>query len=330
MPMWVWVIVGFLAVIVSACAGVLVLAAITNAPGLTGLLAILTPATPTPATGVPITTPSATSQLFVVATNTPTATGQAVLTPSATACPLGYSLQSVEPPSSSTLPIGGSFELTVTLANAGACAWPDGTRFTFEQGDALDAPATVDVEAIEPGQETAITIPIQAPQSAGSATQIWALRLPDDTPIGEPLEFEYNFTAATATNTRAPTRPATRPPAVTTPAPPPTQPPSSGGPIVVRRVNFVSAVRSGGNNANATLSIEFTGGTGPFTLTGDGILSPQVKNVTGTFENAGVVYSYILFERVTSCGAAIAGTVRMADSAGQNVLHLYNVNVVCQ
>ena len=97
----------------------------------------------------------------------------------------------------------------------------------------------------------------------------------------------------------------------------------------MRRVNFVSATRTGGNNANATLSIEFAGGTGPFTLTGDGILSPQIKNVTGTFENAGVIYSYIFFERITSCGAAVAGTVRIVDSAGQSALHLYNVNIAC-
>src|SRR6185503_2814554 len=131
------------------------------------------------------------------------------------------------------------------------CAWPAGTVFTFEQGDALGAPSAVEVAATDPGQEAVIEVALQAPQAAGSAAHTWGLRLADGTAIGDPLGFGYTFVAPTATATRPPTRSPTRPPVgATTPAPP-TRPPSTG-PITVRRVNFVSAVRTGGNNANAT------------------------------------------------------------------------------
>jgi serine/threonine protein kinase len=330
MPMWMWVIVGFLAVLVSACAGLAVLAAVTNAPALTGLFSFLTPASPTALATTVRPSPSA-SALVDSPSVTPGVTPQAGLTPVATECNLAYTLESIDPPAGAATLSGEPFVLTVSLVNAGDCAWPAGTKFAFDQGDPLNAPSAIDVGTIAPGQAISIDIPMQAPPDAGTAAQSWTLRLPDGAAIGDPIEFDYTFETPTATPqppTRAPTRP---PVAATTPAPPPpTLPPSSGGPITVRRVNFVSAVRSGGDNANATLSIEFAGGTGPFTLTGDGILNPQPKNVTGTFENAGVIYSYIFFERITSCGAAVAARVTITDSVGQSALHLYNVNIVCQ
>ncbi|MBM4424761.1 MAG: hypothetical protein FJ030_15475 [Chloroflexi bacterium] len=110
----------------------------------------------------------------------------------------------------------------------------------------------------------------------------------------------------------------------------PTSPPSSGGPITVRRVSFVSAGRVGtGNDAMATLSIEFTGGVAPFTITGDGIGAPITKGITGTYADAGITYQYVHFDRITSCGAQVPGNARIQDAAGQSVSFNYFVEIRC-
>ncbi len=136
---------------------------------------------------------------------------------------------------------------------------------------------------------------------------------------------------ATATVTASPTPTHAATPAAATPTTaPPTSTRASSGPITTRPVQFVSAQRAGDNNqALATLSLEFTGGAGPFTLSGDGIASPITKNITGTFTDNGVTYNYIHFEVGSSCGAQMPGTVHIQDSAGQSASQTYFVTVNC-
>ncbi len=122
-------------------------------------------------------------------------------------------------------------------------------------------------------------------------------------------------------------RPATAAPPTTAP---PTSTRASSGPLATRGVQFVSAQRAGDNNqALATLSLEFTGGAGPYTLSGDGIASPTTKNITGTFTDNGVTYNYIHFEVASSCGAQMPGTVHIRDSGGQSASQTYFVTVNC-
>ncbi len=101
-----------------------------------------------------------------------------------------------------------------------------------------------------------------------------------------------------------------------------------GGPITVRRVNFVSGQRIGASNdGNLTLSVEFTGGTGPFTISGDGVTT-VTKGVTGTYTDGGVTYSYVYFVKVASCGGNFAATVKMADAVGQTASFPYYMGAV--
>jgi hypothetical protein len=100
--------------------------------------------------------------------------------------------------------------------------------------------------------------------------------------------------------------------------PKPTTAAAGGGPINVRRIVLAFDATRGQNNSTvATLSIEFTGGAGPFTLTGDGIAAPQVKSVSGTFTDAGVTYNFIHFEVSTTCGSTAPFTITIKDATGQ-------------
>jgi serine/threonine-protein kinase len=206
----------------------------------------------------------------------------------------------------------GGFAKLAALFGGAATSVP----FTPEVPVATDTQspaATPDALATD---QAAAALTQQAPTTTQAATQ--ALQL-------------IATATATATVTASPTP---RPAATATAAPPTTAPPTStrasSGPLATRGVQFVSAQRAGDNNqALATLSLEFTGGAGPFTLSGDGIASPTTKNITGTFTDNGVTYNYIHFEVASSCGAQMPGTVNVRDSGGQAASQTYFVTVNC-
>lgn len=115
-------------------------------------------------------------------------------------------------------------------------------------------------------------------------------------------------------------------------APAATTAPATGGgggsPITIRRVSFVSGQRIGtGNDGNLTLSVEFTGGAGPFTISGDGVTT-VTKGITGTYTDAGITYSYVHFVKVASCGGNFAATVKVTDAAGQTASFPYYIGTV--
>lgn len=100
--------------------------------------------------------------------------------------------------------------------------------------------------------------------------------------------------------------------------PKPTSATAGGGSITVRRIILAFDATRGQNNSTvATLSIEFTGGTGPFTVSGDAVVSSQPKSATGTFTDAGVTYNYVHFEVNTTCGSTAPFTITIKDATGQ-------------
>ncbi len=75
------------------------------------------------------------------------------------------------------------------------------------------------------------------------------------------------------------------------------------------------------------MSVEFTGGTGPFTINGDGV--PTVTSgVSGTYTDGGVTYSSVYFVKVANCGGNFAATVRIADAVGQMANFSYYIGTV--
>lgn len=123
------------------------------------------------------------------------------------------------------------------------------------------------------------------------------------------------------------TRTATRKPP--TFAPSATATTASGGPLAVRGVNFVSATRTTGNNADATLSFEFSGGAAPYRVLNNDGAQTGGPQPTGSFNAGGKTWFYIYFTQPTSCGANLIATATIISADGQQAAKSYNVTVVC-
>jgi hypothetical protein len=59
------------------------------------------------------------------------------------------------------------------VRNTGTCPWPDGAKLIFTDGDALGAPESVDVEALEAGATADISVDMTAPDSDGNYKGVW-------------------------------------------------------------------------------------------------------------------------------------------------------------
>ncbi|MFH2102351.1 MAG: NBR1-Ig-like domain-containing protein [Chloroflexota bacterium] len=80
------------------------------------------------------------------------------------------------PDGSDYLP-GAAFTKTWRLRNFGTCTWTTGYAVVFDHGDAMGAPATVNLTGnVAPGQEVDISINMQAPATPGTYTGYWKLR----------------------------------------------------------------------------------------------------------------------------------------------------------
>jgi len=146
-------------------------------------------------------------------------------------------------------------------------------------------------------------------------------------------------TTATPTDTDTPTAAPTDTPLPPTPTatrafvPSNTpRPPQGGGPLTYRTVSFVSANRVPGtaNNADAALSVEFSGGAAPYqVLDNDGKVTggPQI---TGKFTADGKEWLYVYFTQQTSCGATLTASVTVISADGQRFKNSYFIpSIVC-
>jgi len=92
----------------------------------------------------------------------------------------------------------------------------------------------------------------------------------------------------------------------------------------------VNAARTTGNNANATLSLEFSGGAAPYrVLNSDGNLAAGPQQPTGSFIADGKTWFYIHFKQATSCGANLVATATIISADGQQAAKSYFTTVVC-
>lgn len=104
------------------------------------------------------------------------------------------------------------FDKTWMVENSGTCAWPEDTVVTFVGGEQMAGPDSVEVGAVEPGQEKEITVPLKAPAEDGSYTGKW--QLASD---GEPFGGQFWVTIVVGE------------PQPAQPTPPTAPPPSTGG-----------------------------------------------------------------------------------------------------
>lgn len=65
---------------------------------------------------------------------------------------------------------GQTFTKTWTLKNSGSCDWDDNFDVVFVSGDAMNAPASLQLtsDIVEPGESVVVTMDLKAPNSAGT------------------------------------------------------------------------------------------------------------------------------------------------------------------
>lgn len=164
-----------------------------------------------------------------------------------------------------------------------------------------------------------VIAPTDTPQSTDTPEPTVTPEPADTPPTVTPI---IRLAAPTAPPVAAPFNP----PAPTS-TPPPAEP-SSAGPIKFRGVRFVSAVRDPSRppeGAIDTLSVEFSGSRPPFTVKHDEMVGSSNPNGDGTFDDAGVIYTFIYFQIRKTCGGPIPGTVTVVGGDGQSFTQAYYI-----
>jgi len=101
-------------------------------------------------------------------------------------CNLAKFLSDVTVPDGTIFEPGETFTKTWRLKNVGSCAWTSGYDIVFFGGDAMDAPASVQLTAgtVNPGQNVDVSVDMTAPASEGTYQGNWKLREPGDELFG--------------------------------------------------------------------------------------------------------------------------------------------------
>lgn len=82
-------------------------------------------------------------------------------------------------PDNTQLDNGEPFEKTWRVRNNGTCGWPQDAMLAFVSGTQMGAPDSVEVDPVEPGQKTEVTVPMEAPGDAGRYQGVWRMRTAD-------------------------------------------------------------------------------------------------------------------------------------------------------
>lgn len=101
-------------------------------------------------------------------------------------CNLARFVSDVSIPDGTIFGPGETFTKTWRLKNVGSCAWTSGYDFVFSGGDAMDAPASVQLTSgtVNPGQNVDISVDLTAPATSGTFRGNWQLRDPSDVIFG--------------------------------------------------------------------------------------------------------------------------------------------------
>jgi len=95
------------------------------------------------------------------------------------------------------------FEKTWRVRNAGTCAWPEDTVLAFSSGTQMGAPDSVEVGAVEPGENVEVSVKMKAPAESGRYTGIWQMKTADG-PFGGQLTVVIQAGEVTAPPPPAP------------------------------------------------------------------------------------------------------------------------------
>jgi hypothetical protein len=132
-------------------------------------------------------------------------------------------------PDYTSLEPGQEFVKTWRVRNNGTCAWPAGTTLVFDSGDRLDAPASVNVAALDVGETTDVSARMAAPAADGTYEGVWRFSDASAQPFGTYLTVIIRVGSPPPTSPAQPTADATLPP-TSTPQPSPTLAPGQPSP----------------------------------------------------------------------------------------------------
>ena len=101
-------------------------------------------------------------------------------------CNLAKFVKDVSIPDGTKFQPGDTLTKTWRLQNVGSCAWTSGYDIVFSGGDAMDAPASVQLTegTVNPGQKVDVSVDLVAPASAGTYRGNWQMRDPSDVVFG--------------------------------------------------------------------------------------------------------------------------------------------------
>ncbi len=101
-------------------------------------------------------------------------------------CNLAKFISDITVPDGTIFEPGETFTKTWRLKNVGSCAWTSGYDIVFSGGDAMDAPASVQLTAgtVNPGQNIDVSVDMTAPAAEGTYRGNWKLREPGDELFG--------------------------------------------------------------------------------------------------------------------------------------------------
>jgi Ig-like domain from next to BRCA1 gene len=167
----------------------------TFASGLTQTAAAVPTDTPT-ITPTPANTVVATfAQLN--ANGTP---GTAVGDPTASCYGLVFKSDVTIPDDTNMTP-GQQFTKTWLVQNTGSCAWQPGFKWTLVGGNPMGGSSVTLTQAVSPGAEYQISVPLVAPTTAGESVGTWKMADANGTFFGEAPWVKVMVTSASTTAT---------------------------------------------------------------------------------------------------------------------------------
>jgi hypothetical protein len=125
-------------------------------------------------------------------------------TPPTQACDLSVYVSDVTIPDETKLAPGKTFTKTWELKNIGSCYWSKGYSMTFLSGDEMGGSNAEINQRINPGNIAKISVPLTAPDTAGTYTGYWILTNSAGMRFGEQVYVQIIVSAGAAISTATP------------------------------------------------------------------------------------------------------------------------------
>ncbi len=105
--------------------------------------------------------------------------------PPPAACDRAQFIADVTIPDGTTFAPGAAFTKTWRLKNVGSCTWTSSYAMIFDTGDKMSGPDSVVMPAtVAPGQTVDVSVPLVAPNTAGSYRGYWKFKNANGVPFG--------------------------------------------------------------------------------------------------------------------------------------------------